>query len=400
MGKKLYDVLGISDDASLSEIKKAYRKRALQYHPDRHLSDPIKQKECEEIFKMMSNAYEILSDPHKRQAYDNGRIDEFGNVNYSHTYFDAEEIKLKAAKVNNGWELQALMLTTLDSKLHQLILKHVDFAKIINNSSNDLKIALAYLEKAENHLFRFHSILINVNESKRKQIYDLIIAEKLILNDLQTFKDFLSVIKNDKLFHEVINALVLEIVQDNAELAFTIQHLSEEKQRKIIQMVAIQTFEREPIINIFAAAWNMQKVECLNELQFKFVLSLFGFDPDLKQDILKISKKAKFEFYDDAGMVVNFYSKTKPTLKEIIELQEKEDDLKNRSRADCISQYLSNNSDEFNKKHDLFQQKVENLISKYKTNSHAAFFKRPDERGMAYSGKPMLLNILKGRSYK
>ena len=62
-----YEVLGISRDASEDEIKKAFRRLALKHHPDRNQD---KKKEAEEKFKEISEAYEILSDPQKRAAYD------------------------------------------------------------------------------------------------------------------------------------------------------------------------------------------------------------------------------------------------------------------------------------------------------------------------------------------
>lgn len=61
-----YDVLGISRDAGESEIKKAYRKLAMKYHPDRNAGD----SKAEERFKEAKEAYEILSDSNKRAAYD------------------------------------------------------------------------------------------------------------------------------------------------------------------------------------------------------------------------------------------------------------------------------------------------------------------------------------------
>lgn len=62
---KLYDLLGVGPSADVNQIKKAYRKSALKYHPDKNSSEEAADK-----FKQMTAAYEILSDPQKREMYD------------------------------------------------------------------------------------------------------------------------------------------------------------------------------------------------------------------------------------------------------------------------------------------------------------------------------------------
>ena len=75
MPKDLYQTLGVSKNASESEIKSAYRKLARKMHPDLHPND----KNIAEKFKEITSAYDILSNKEKKQKYDNNLIDEQGN---------------------------------------------------------------------------------------------------------------------------------------------------------------------------------------------------------------------------------------------------------------------------------------------------------------------------------
>lgn len=65
MGKDYYQTLGLSPGASDEEIKRAYRRQALRYHPDKN-----KEPGAEEKFKEIAEAYDVLSDPRKREIFD------------------------------------------------------------------------------------------------------------------------------------------------------------------------------------------------------------------------------------------------------------------------------------------------------------------------------------------
>ena len=72
-----YEVLGVAKNATAEEIKKAYRKKAIQYHPDKNPGN----KEAEEKFKEAAEAYEVLSDADKRARYD-----QFGHAGVDPNY--------------------------------------------------------------------------------------------------------------------------------------------------------------------------------------------------------------------------------------------------------------------------------------------------------------------------
>ena len=84
-----YEVLGVDKNASAEEIKKAYRKKAIQYHPDKNPGD----KEAEEKFKEAAEAYDVLSDPQKKARYDQfGHAGMGGAGGFSGGGFSMEDI--------------------------------------------------------------------------------------------------------------------------------------------------------------------------------------------------------------------------------------------------------------------------------------------------------------------
>jgi DnaJ-class molecular chaperone len=70
-----YDVLGVTKNSSAAEIKSAYRKKAVEWHPDKHKDN---KAEAEKRFKEINEAYQVLSDQQKREAYD-----QFGHSAFS-----------------------------------------------------------------------------------------------------------------------------------------------------------------------------------------------------------------------------------------------------------------------------------------------------------------------------
>ncbi|MCX7817268.1 MAG: DnaJ domain-containing protein [Syntrophales bacterium] len=84
MAEDYYKILGVDKNATLDDIKKAYRKLALKWHPDRN---PDNKAHAEEMFKKISEAYAVLSDPEKREQYDR-----FGSADRFRQAYTQEEI--------------------------------------------------------------------------------------------------------------------------------------------------------------------------------------------------------------------------------------------------------------------------------------------------------------------
>lgn len=88
--KDYYDILGIDADATIEEIKTAYRKKALKYHPDLNKNDP----EAEEKFIKINEAYETLKDPKKRKLYDKQGYD-VSNIDLTDLYRNMRQSGLR-----------------------------------------------------------------------------------------------------------------------------------------------------------------------------------------------------------------------------------------------------------------------------------------------------------------
>ena len=95
-----YVLLGLQKNATAQEIKKAYRAKAREFHPDANSGD----LEMEEKFKAISVAYEILSDPEKREIYDRYGVDGFRGGNAGSGFSNAQSggaLDFRKIKIHN-----------------------------------------------------------------------------------------------------------------------------------------------------------------------------------------------------------------------------------------------------------------------------------------------------------
>ncbi|MSO94113.1 MAG: J domain-containing protein [Rhodospirillales bacterium] len=93
-----YEVIGVAKPSSQDDIKKAYRKLARRLHPDLHPGD----KQAEAQFKEVSAAYDLISDPKKRAAYDAGEIDASGNPRPERTFYRSYADGRRGAKYRDA----------------------------------------------------------------------------------------------------------------------------------------------------------------------------------------------------------------------------------------------------------------------------------------------------------
>jgi len=130
--KEYYEILGIAKDASLEDIKGTYRRLALKYHPDKNPGD----HEAEEQFKLISEAYQVLSDTEKRQLYDlyghagladmdlggfSGFEDIFGSFGEMlEEFFSFGGQRARADRAQPGADLRHRVVLTLEDVAHGL----------------------------------------------------------------------------------------------------------------------------------------------------------------------------------------------------------------------------------------------------------------------------------------
>ncbi|KAL0877822.1 hypothetical protein Bca101_027528 [Brassica carinata] len=111
-----YDVLGVSLDSSMGQIRRAYHKLAMKWHPDRWTRDPFMSGEAKRRFQQIQEAYSVLSDQRKRSLYDVGLYD----TEEDEGYFDfAEEMVLLMAQTRR--EEKQYSLEELQTMVHDMV---------------------------------------------------------------------------------------------------------------------------------------------------------------------------------------------------------------------------------------------------------------------------------------
>mgnify|MGYP002641879038 CR=1 FL=1 len=121
MSKDFYTVLGVDEDASAEDIKRAYRKLALKYHPDSHKGD---KAEGEKKFKEISEAYETLSDPDKRSRYDRfGDAEGYDDGAYDDFFNGFNRARHDASMPRRGQNVGAILNLTLEDVVSEKTVK-------------------------------------------------------------------------------------------------------------------------------------------------------------------------------------------------------------------------------------------------------------------------------------
>ncbi|KAL5791881.1 hypothetical protein ACOSP7_000475 [Xanthoceras sorbifolium] len=115
-GPCYYSVLGLHKQASATEIRDAYLKLALKWHPDRCMKDPVVAEEAKWRFQQIQEAYSVLSDKEKKTIYDAGLLGLLGDDNDEGFCDFMQEMALMMASVNSqeGYSLEDLQGLLMD----------------------------------------------------------------------------------------------------------------------------------------------------------------------------------------------------------------------------------------------------------------------------------------------
>jgi len=127
-----YEILGVSRNATKIEIKKAYRKLAMKYHPDKNPGD----KEAEEMFKKINEAYQVLSDDEKRAIYDRYGKEGLEGRGYKSDFDFSDIFDMFNDFFGGGFERENSMPYDLD----KIIKVNLEFEEAVYGVSKEIKI--------------------------------------------------------------------------------------------------------------------------------------------------------------------------------------------------------------------------------------------------------------------
>lgn len=200
--KDLYKILGISKNANEKEIRSAYKKLAIKYHPDKN---PNNKEKSEEIFKKISKAYEVLSNKEKRNRYDMGLGENDTNNNpynntKNYTYMQANDIFTNFFGNNiNGFKF--MNSTNIPSNYYRTsVFQQKTTTKIQNDIiTNNTKVLLYGLKTNEYN--GKNGIIINYSNEKKR--YTIKLESGNVVNILR--KNFKQLLSNIELMELVSN---------------------------------------------------------------------------------------------------------------------------------------------------------------------------------------------------
>ena len=150
---KLYDILGVPSDAANEDIKKAYRKLAMKWHPDKwQKATEAEKQEANEQFKKISSAYEILCDEEKREMYDRyGEVDnQGGNPNMNADIFRDMFGNM------GGFNMGGFPFGQQKQKQQKIVVPNItcevklDMSDVYNGKTIDIEIQRYTLKKGKN----------------------------------------------------------------------------------------------------------------------------------------------------------------------------------------------------------------------------------------------------------